>query len=80
MMRFRNNIRVPSLERTDYVQEIAEHNRCLKIHEINERKGMPENVEVGSNTRTVTEIHRIQNSIRYKISGAINLACLLILI
>ncbi len=35
-------------------------------------------VEVGSNTRTVAEIHRIQNSIRYKISGAINLAYLLI--
>lgn len=40
--------RVPSLERTDYVQEIAEHNRCLKIHQINERKGMTDKCGCGS--------------------------------
>lgn len=30
--------RVPSLEQIDYVQEIAEFNRCLKIHNLNVSK------------------------------------------
>ncbi len=30
--------RVPSLEQIDYVQEIAEYNRCLKIHNLNVSK------------------------------------------
>lgn len=40
--------RVPSLTSIDYVNEIAEHNRCLKIHNINISKHLTDKCGCGS--------------------------------
>lgn len=40
--------RIPSLTKIDYCEEVKEHNRCLKLHEINIRKNMPDKCACGS--------------------------------
>ncbi len=40
--------RFPSLETIDYCKEVELHNRCLKIHEVNIRKRLPDKCACGS--------------------------------
>lgn len=40
--------RIPSLTSIDYCAEVKEHNRCLKIHELNLKKNMPDKCGCGS--------------------------------
>ncbi len=40
--------RFPSLTTTDFCKEVEEHNRCLKIHELNIKKGLPDKCACGS--------------------------------
>lgn len=39
--------RVPSLERMDFVKEISDYNRCLKMHKINIAKHLPDKCGCG---------------------------------
>ena len=40
--------RVPSLETINYVEEVNLHNKCLKIHELNIAKRLPDKCACGS--------------------------------
>lgn len=40
--------RIPSLITIDYCKEVEEHNRCLRVHELNLRKHLPDKCACGS--------------------------------